>query len=75
MCTTLIYGTLLNSSLMHLVAFLYSPLYSLPYLLLLLLQMSTLLKENANLRSALRTVEQMKMKLENEKVAVQDQVR
>ena len=39
------------------------------------MEMSTLLKENANLRSALKTVEQMKMELENEKVAVQDQVR
>ena len=60
---------------MHLAAFLYSPLYSLSHLSSLSLQVSTLLKENANLRAALKTVEQMKMELENEKVAVQDQVR
>ena len=34
-----------------------------------------MLKENSNLRAALKTVEQMKMEVENEKVAIQDQVR
>ena len=38
-------------------------------------QIATILKENSNLRAALKTVEQMKMEVENEKVAVQDQVR
>ena len=41
----------------------------------MLLQISAILKENSNLRAALKTVEQMKMEVENEKVAVQDQVR
>ena len=34
-----------------------------------------MLRENSNLRAALKTVERMKMEVENEKVAVQDQVR
>ena len=34
-----------------------------------------MLREISNLRDALKTVERMKMEVENEKVAVQDQVR
>ena len=34
-------------------------------------QIATILKENSNLRAALKTLEQMKMEVENEKVAVQ----
>lgn len=38
------------------------------------LDIATILKENSNLRAALKTLEQMKMEVENEKVAVQDQL-
>ena len=41
----------------------------------ILSQIATMLKENSNLRAALKTVEQVNMEVENEKVALQDQVR